>query len=243
MSSESSLEMLELGRVPERYQRNMGTIGIAGQIRLLQSKVVVVGAGGLGGTVIELLARQGVGYLRVVDGDTFADHNLNRQLLSTQFTIGHGKAVAAKERVAAVNPDVTIEAVDVMMNEENADSLLVGMDVVVDALDNIAGRLILARAAKKIKIPMVHAAIAGFTGQVTTLLPGDAGLERLYKNADGANKGIEIVLGNPAATPALAAAIQVQEVVKLLTGVGKTLNGQLLYFDTEHNLFELLKIE
>lgn len=243
MSTQSSLETLESGQIPERYQRNMGTIGIAGQIRLLRSKVAVVGAGGLGGTVIELLARQGVGYLRVIDGDTFAGHNLNRQLLSTQFTIGQGKTIAAKERIAAVNPDVTVEAVDDMMNEENADSLLAGMDVVVDALDNITCRLILGKAARRIKIPMVHAAIAGFTGQVTTLLPGGAGLERLYKNADGANKGIETVLGNPAATPALAAAIQVQEVIKLLTGVGKTLNGQLLYFDTEHNLFELLEIE
>ena len=83
MAKEASLAEIKAGRMPERYLRNLGTIGLAGQLRLLQAKVVVVGAGGLGGYVLECLARQGVGQLVVIDGDNFAAHNLNRQILCT----------------------------------------------------------------------------------------------------------------------------------------------------------------
>jgi len=242
MAREDSLALLARGEIPERYRRNIGTIGIEGQKRLLEARVAIVGAGGLGGNVIELLARQGVGFLRIIDGDTFARHNLNRQLLATERTLGMNKAAVATTRVAEVNSDVETHAVPAMLGEDNAEELLSGMDVVVDALDSISSRLLLCRIAQKLEIPLVHAAIAGFTGQVRTILPTDGGLEKIYKTAGGSDKGIETVLGNPAATPALAAAIQVQEVVKLLTGVGETISHKLLYFDTELNIYELLKL-
>jgi molybdopterin/thiamine biosynthesis adenylyltransferase len=238
MSREETIALLAAGCVPERYLRNIGTIGAAGQARLLQAKVAVVGAGGLGGTVVELLARQGVGCLRVIDGDTFAAHNLNRQLLATAGNLGTGKAVAAAARVAAINPEITVEAISLMLTAANAAALLTGIDVAVDALDSIDARLLLGRTARELGIPLVHGAIAGFTGQVATILPGDPGLERIYKLTAGKNRGIETTLGNPAATPAIAAALQAQEVVKLLAGVGEPLSRRLLYFDTEYNLFE-----
>lgn len=243
MCKADSLRLLEKGQIPERYQRNIGTIGVAGQLRLLSAKVAVVGAGGLGGNVIELLARQGIGTIRIIDGDCFAVHNLNRQLLATEKNIGMNKAVAAAHRIAEINAEVCAEAIPKMLDRENAEELLAGMDVVVDALDNISSRLLLSKVAGKLAIPFVHGAIAGFTGQVTTLLPGDAGLEKIYKVKNSSEKGIEAVLGNPAATPALAAAIQSQEVVKILTGVGKVLHKQMLYFDTELNLFEMLILQ
>ena len=233
------LRQLASGTVPERYLRNIGTVGIDGQIRLLRAKIAVVGAGGLGGMALELLARQGAGFLRIIDGDTFAVHNLNRQLVATAATLGENKAVAAVGRIAAVNPDTGTEAVPYMLDADNAAALLDGMDVAVDALDNIPSRLVLAAAAREAGIPLVHAAIAGFTGQVATIFPGDRSLERIYRTTAGASQGIEAVLGNPAATPALAAALQVQEVVKLITGVGEPLRGKMLYFDTGHNLFEI----
>ncbi|HWQ61894.1 MAG TPA: ThiF family adenylyltransferase, partial [Negativicutes bacterium] len=168
--------------------------------------------------------------------------NLNRQLLATEGNLGTNKAAAAASRVACVNPDVTVEPVPRMLDDGNAALLLTGVDVVVDALDNIGGRLLLGRVARELGIPLVHGAIAGFTGQVATVLPGDPGLEKIYTRAAGASRGIETILGNPAATPAIAAALQVQEVVKLLTGVGEPLSRRLLYFDTELNLFEILTI-
>ena len=242
MAKNHSIELLEQGEIPERYQRNIGTIGIAGQLRLLKVKVAVVGAGGLGGNIIELLARQGVGYLRVIDGDGFAAHNLNRQLLATEENLGVNKAKAAALRVAAINSDVEVESIPQMLAEENAEHLLQGMDIIVDALDTISSRLLVSRVTRKLKIALVHGAIAGFTGQVTTLLADDIGLEKLYKVSAGSDKGIELSLGNPAATPSLAAAIQAQEVVKLVTGIGEVLHKKLFYFDTELNIFEVYEL-
>lgn len=240
MGKEQSLAMLSSGDMPERYIRNSGTVGVGGQEKLLKSKVVVIGSGGLGGTIIELLARMGVGYLRVVDGDTFAPHNLNRQLLSKEENLGVEKASTAVTRVAEINTDVEVEAVNQMLDADNAEQLLTGMDLVVDALDNIKDRFLLQEMAAKIGIPLVHAAIAGFTGQVSTVFPGDPGLKVLFKDSTSSNKGIEVKLGNPAATPAIAASLQVQEVVKVLTGLGEPLRNKVLYFDTEYNHFHII---
>jgi len=242
MTREDSLALLARGEIPERYKRNIGTIGIDGQKRLLKARVAIVGAGGLGGTIIELLARQGVGFLRIIDGDSFELVNLNRQLLATERTMGMNKAVSAAARVAEINSEVETHAVPAMFNEDNATELLSDMNVIVDALDTINCRLLLCRMAQKLKIPLVHAAIAGFTGQVGTILPTGPGLEKLFKTTGSSETRIETVLGNPAATPAVAAAIQAQEVVKLLTGVGETLSHKLLYFDTELNIYELLHL-
>lgn len=242
MSKQDALKMLKAGVIPERYQRNIGTIGIEGQCLLLKAKVVIVGAGGLGGNIIELLTRQGVGYLRIIDGDCFTEHNLNRQLLATESNLGSNKAMTAAKRIAEVNSDVYADAVPQMLDVNNVRQLLAGMDVVVDALDSINSRLLLSKVTRELGIPLVHGAIAGSTGQVTTLLPGKPGLDKLYKFDDGLDKGIEVLLGNPATTPAFAAALQAQEVVKILTGVGELLSGRLLYFDMEMNLFEFLKI-
>lgn len=243
MAPKESLALLAKGEVPERYLRNIGTIGIGGQKRLIEARVAVVGAGGLGGNVVELLARQGVGFLRIIDGDSFALHNLNRQLLATERTVGMNKAVVAAARVGEVNSDVEVHAVPAMFDQDNAEELLSTIDVAVDALDSIDCRLLLCRTARELNIPLVHAAIAGFTGQVKTVLPTGPGLERIYGTTGSADRGIETVLGNPAATPALAAAIQVQEVVKLLTGIGKPLTDELLYFDAELNIYELLNLD
>ena len=132
MSREQSVAQLLAGNMPERYLRNLGTIGIAGQLALLNARVAVVGAGGLGGLVIELLARQGVGHLTVVDGDCFACHNLNRQILATEHTLGMNKALTAVSRVAEINPDVQVTTVPEMLTSDNAEEILSGADVIVD---------------------------------------------------------------------------------------------------------------
>lgn len=243
MTIERSLTELQSGRMPERYLRNMGTIGIAGQIRLLRAKVAVVGAGGLGGLVIELLARQGVGHLVIIDGDCFACHNLNRQILATERTLGMNKAMAAVSRVAEINPEVQVTAIPQMLDSTNASKLLSGVDVIVDALDTISSRRMLLLTAQKLQIPLVHAAIAGFIGQVSTVLPGDRGVPALFARQTESDHGIESSLGNPAATPAVAAALQAQETVKLITGVGQPLSSHLLYFDLEYNLFEKIRLD
>ncbi len=242
MSRKQSEAQLLSGTMPERYQRNLGTIGIAGQLALLHARVAVVGAGGLGGLAIELLARQGIGYLTVVDGDCFACHNLNRQILATEHTLGMNKAMAAVSRMAEINPEVNVAAVPEMLTSDNAAEILSGAEVIVDALDSISSRRILFQTAQEMKVPLVHAAIAGFTGQVSTIFPGDHGISSIFARPNESDRGIESILGNPAVTPAVAAALQVQETVKLITGVGKPLRRQMLYFDLEYNLFEIIQL-
>lgn len=217
--------------LPLRYQRSFGTLGWAGQARLLESRALVVGAGGLGGYLVEGLARMGVGRIAVVDGDTFAEHNLNRQLYSTEENLGRSKALVAAERGRLVNGAVEIVPHDLFLDELNADALVADADVVLDGLDSIPSRLLLQEAAARGEVPLVHGAIAGFYSQVMTILPGDPGLFRFYRREGAPSRGIELELGNPAPTPMLCAALQVAEAIKLLAGIGTLLRDRLLTID------------
>lgn len=230
---EVELAALESKVLPARYERNLGTVGWEGQAKLLRSTVAVIGAGGLGGYIVEGLARMGVGRLVVVDGDVFEEHNLNRQLLCAEGDLGRAKVEVARERVNSINSAVEIIAHQMRATDDNLDSLIAGADVVVDALDSLPSRFALQRAARRLGIPLVHGAIAGYVAQVMTILPGDEGLERIYGSGPIPEKGIETILGNPAATPMLCAACQVQEVIKLLLGVGTPLRNRLLCIDAE----------
>lgn len=240
---EVEIAALELGVVPSRYLRNLGTIGIEGQLKLLQSTVAVVGLGGLGGYVVEALTRMGVGRLFLIDGDRFEDHNLNRQLFSREANLGREKAGAACERVRTVNEAVEAVGVHETLTEENLPELLEGADVVVDALDSLAVRLVLQDGAAKLGIPMVHGSIGGFLGQVMTIMPGDRGLHALY--GDGSNlpeHGLEWEMGTPAATPMAVAAWEAQEVIKLLTGEGELLMGRLMVLDMASGTAQILSL-
>lgn len=228
--------------LPRRYMRNLGTVGWEGQLALLQSTVGIVGAGGLGGWIIEGLARMGVGRLIVIDGDVFEENNLNRQALCREGGLGQPKAEAARQRVAEVNAAVEVVAHTVRVDEEQMVQLLQGARVLVDALDALPTRLALQRAARRLQVPMVHGAIAGYVGQVMTIWPEDAGLYGLYGGDRVPEHGIEAQWGNPAATPMMVAAWQIQEVVKLLTGRGEPLRHRLLFMDSEVGAVDILKV-
>jgi len=227
--------------LPARYERSLGTVGWEGQAKLLRSTVTVIGAGGLGGFVIEGLARMGVGHLIVVDGDVFEEHNLNRQLLSTEENLGQSKALAAAQRARAVNGAVQVEARHELATPENLPALLERADVVVDALDSLPVRLHLQAAAAERGIPMVHGAIAGYMAQVMTIFPGDKGLAPLYGTNPIPERGVETVLGNPAGTPMLCAALQVEETIKVLLGEGEPLRDRLLMIDAEIGEAQILR--
>ena len=228
--------------LPERYRRNLGTVGWEGQQRLLESTVAIVGAGGIGGWIVEGLARMGVGHLIVIDSDRFEENNLNRQLGCTERTVGLPKAECLAERVAQVNAAVEVKARVTRLDAENAEELLRGADVVVDALDTLPARMDLQRAARALGVPMVHGAIAGYTGQVTTVMPGDPGLDALYRGAVP-ERGVETILGNPAATPMMVAAWQIHEVIKLLLGAKHVLRARLLLMDAEYGEFDEIRLE
>ena len=236
------IQALRARVLPRRYMRNLGTAGWEGQLALLQSTVGIVGAGGLGGWIIEGLARMGVGRLIVIDGDVFEENNLNRQAFCREADLGRPKAEAARQRVAEVNAAVEVVAHVVRVGEEQMVQLLQGASVVVDALDALPTRLALQRAARRLHVPMVHGAIAGYVGQVMTIFPEDPGLYGLYGDEHVPERGIEAQWGNPAATPMMVAAWEVQEVVKLLTGRGEPLRHRLLFMDAEVGAVDSLQV-
>ncbi|MCD6450898.1 MAG: HesA/MoeB/ThiF family protein [Acidobacteria bacterium] len=227
--------------IPKRYLRNIGTIGIDGQKKLLSSLVAVVGAGGLGGFIIELLARAGVGRITVIDGDLFEENNLNRQLLAIEKNIGKEKVQSAKERIATINSAVEVEAIFGFLTEEKGREILSSATVICDALDNISSRRILGRLSRRLGVPLVHGAVAGFIGEVTTIFPEDPGIELIYGEED-IDRGEEELVGNLPATVAAVASFQVQEVIKIITGRGKPLRKKLLIIDTESGTFETVDL-
>jgi molybdopterin/thiamine biosynthesis adenylyltransferase len=239
---EVEMVLLEMGFVPLRYLRNHGTVGLDGQLALLRSSVAVIGLGGLGGYVVEGLARMGVGRLILADGDVFNDHNLNRQLLCSEENLGNPKAPTASERVRQINSAVETVPQACYATRENLPKVLTGVDVVVDALDRLPTRLMLQDVAGELGLPMVHGAIAGGMGQVMTIFPGDVGLRALYGDGPVPEQGAEALLGTPPATPMMVAAWQVHETVKLLTGKGIPLRSRLLLMDASVGDVRILKV-
>lgn len=221
----------------------MGTFSARDQTVLLGSRVCIVGLGGLGGAVTEILARLGIGGLILVDGDVFENSNLNRQILSSPENLGTSKATAAENRVRQINPSVQTRIHDVFMDTRNAARLIEGADVLVDCLDNLKTRFVLEKAAKAANIPLVSAAIAGTYGQITTIFPEDPGLSLIYGLEDQVpTKGAEISLGTLAYTAILMASLECSEITKILLKRGSLLRNKLLVMDTMDNVMEVLAL-
>lgn len=220
-----------------RYDRNR-IFSIDQQDELGEKKAAVIGCGGLGGYAIEMLARAGVGHLRVCDGDVFDETNLNRQLLCTEDVLGKSKAEAAAERIKAVNSKTEAEAFCCNLTEENADEILAECDVVIDALDSVGAKLMLQRACRRQEIPMIHGAIGGWFGQVTTIFPGNDTLSLIYSD----DTEVSQELGNPSFSPAMVSAIQVSEAVKVMLGKDDILMRKLLFIDLMTNDFQIVEV-
>ncbi len=228
------LAALELEILPYRYIRNLDSITMQDQLTLARSKVCIIGAGGLGGQIILLLTRLGIGNMTIVDGDLFDETNLNRQALSSMDALGRPKAIVAKEEVAKINPAISVTAYNHRVTGDNAEEIFIGAQVIVDALDNIPDRFTLENTAKKMGIPLVHGAVAGFIGQIMTVFPDDAGMENIYDKNRGPilpEKNPALKLGVPAVTPAIIASFQVMETVKILLGKTDQLRNTMLYID------------
>lgn len=217
-----------------RYERNVPALTEAECSLLRQKRILVVGCGGLGGHLIDMLARIGVGFLRVVDGDVFEPSNLNRQLLSEVPLLGVSKAKTAADRVRRVNPDVSVEYAACFLGEENALQLLSTCDIVLDALDNLEARKLLAKACQQLEIPYVYGAVSGWVAQAALSLPGDHLMELLYPEGT-CLKGKSVL----SFTPALCAAMQVSLCVKYLTGRHME-TGTLYYYDLLNQEFEVI---
>jgi molybdopterin/thiamine biosynthesis adenylyltransferase len=227
----------------DRYSRNFNTISNDEQLVLRRSKVAIIGLGGLGGGVCEMLARTGVGHLTLIDGDNFEVSNLNRQLLSQEKLIGVSKAKVAYDRVKAINSEVKAKSVIEFMDETNLYDHIKDADVIMDCLDSISTRFKLQDAANRALIPIVSGAIAGVTGQVTTIFPGDMGYNLIYgKKGFEQSKGVETKTGNISYCALFVAALQSSECTKVLLKRGEPLQNKLLIAELWSNIFDIVEL-
>jgi molybdopterin/thiamine biosynthesis adenylyltransferase len=235
---EFEAELLKAGLVPRRYLRNIGTLGADGQAKLLLSSAAVVGCGGLGGWIVQLLARAGVGRLTLIDGDVFSESNLNRQLLCTEAALGRNKAEIAAARVREINAAVETATCPEMLTEVNAKNLLENNSIVFDALDNLPSRLILLRASRELGIPMIHGAIAGWWGQVCAAGPENDALASMWEGRG--EKGVETTVGTPGFTPSAVASMQVALGIRTL--LERPVPSDLFWLDLEGPGLERLSV-
>ncbi len=232
---------LEAGVIPQRYLRNLGTLGILGQLKLLKARALIIGAGGLGGTLAHLLARIGLGTLILADGDFFSEDNLNRQTFSSEENLGQKKVRVVASEILKINGAMEVQTFAGFVKENELAGLIKGVDVAMDALDNMPDRFLLEKVCKKEKVPLVHGAVAGFTGQITTIYPEDSGFKAFYGESPGLpEKGIEVELGNLPGIVSAIASLQVQEAVKIITGIGRPLRNRLLFLDSLNGAAEII---
>ena len=217
-------------RERERYKRQILLFGEEGQERLKEAEIFIAGAGGLGSPVAIYLAVAGVGSLTLVDSDVVDLSNLNRQILHYDRNIGEKKTGSAAEKLAEINPDITVRTIDARIDDGNAGELVGKADGIVDAMDNYPTRYLLNRVALAKGIPLFHGAIRGMYGQATTIIPGNTPcLSCIFPSPPPAE--VFPVVG---VTPGLIGMVQATEVLKFLIGEGDLLEGRLLLWDGLH---------
>ncbi len=215
----------------ERYSRNIliDSIGEEGQLRLLRSKVLVAGAGGLGSTVIANLASLGIGSIGIVDNDKLELSNLNRQYIHKYGNLLKNKAESAEIWIKEYNPDVNIEIFPIRLDNNNCKEIISAYDAVIDCFDSYESKFMLNEACVKNNKPFVHGGVKEFQGQVTTIIPNKSACLKCLFPEDISNSYAAKGIVSP--TVSVIASIQSMEVLKLLLGLGEPLINKLLVFD------------
>jgi molybdopterin/thiamine biosynthesis adenylyltransferase/rhodanese-related sulfurtransferase len=230
----------------ERYRRHLviPEVGEEGQAKLLKSKVLLMGAGGLGSPAALYLAAAGVGTLGVVDMDVVDISNLQRQIIHTQARAGKPKTESARESIQALNPDVKVIPFQERLTSENVMRVLEGFDLVLDGGDNFPTRYLLNDACVVQKKPNIHGSIYRFEGQVTTFIPGQGPCYRcLYPAPPPAEMAPSCAeAGVLGVLPGIVGLLQANEALKLILGIGEPLVGRLLTFDALETRFNELKL-
>ena len=217
-----------------RYERNIPSLTMEESELLRTKTVAVIGCGGLGGYIIEQLARLGIGMIRIVDGDVFEESNLNRQLFSDVNVLGKPKTEVSRARIAAVNPEVHVQSLYGYLAEDNAEAFLNGCDAVVGALDNIYTRRVIEKTCEKLGIPYIYGAIHGWVAQAAVDMPGQRLIEKMYPEGAAFKDKSSLSF-----TPGLCASLQTALCVKFLVG-RPVQTGTIFYFDMLEQEFETI---
>lgn len=230
----------------ERYSRHilLKDVGIEGQIKILESKVIIIGAGGLGAPIALYLAAAGVGTLGIVDGDTVELSNLQRQIIHFTKDVSKLKVKSAEEKINDLNPDVTVKTIKEHVFAHNIREIIRGYDFVIDGTDNFAAKFLINDACVMEKIPYSHGGILRFTGQTMTILPGGSACYRCVFSAPPPKNAVPTcsqagVLG---AIAGMLGTIQAAEALKFITGAGTLLKDKLLTFDALDMNFRNVKL-
>jgi molybdopterin/thiamine biosynthesis adenylyltransferase/rhodanese-related sulfurtransferase len=229
-----------------RYQRHLllPEVDVAGQQKLLESKVLLLGAGGLGSPAALYLAAAGVGTLGIIDMDVVDESNLQRQVLHNMERLGERKVDSAKKTLTAMNPDVNVVTYDVRLGADNVRDIFAGYDVILDGTDNFPTRYLVNDASLKLDIPVVHGSIFRFEGQASVYLPHQGPCYRCQVPEPPppelapscAEAGVLGVL------PGIIGSIQAMETIKVLLGLGEPLVGRLLAYDALEESFRTFKV-
>ena len=226
----------------ERYNRNIlvNSIGEEGQLKLLGSRVLIAGAGGLGSTVIANLASIGIGNIGIIDNDKLELSNLNRQYIHKFDNIGKNKVESAKEWINSFNPDINVEIYETRLDEYNYKSIIKAYDIIIDCFDSYKSKFLLNKIAVENNKILIHGGVTEFYGQVMVIIPEKtACLSCLIPDANPDAYVIKGVL-SPAVTT--IASIQSMEAVKILLGIGEPLTNQLLTYNGLNQEFKKINV-
>ena len=240
------MDMTEIDDLKTRYARQMSLpeVGEEGQMRLAGKRVAVIGAGGLGSALLPLLVGAGVGHLTLCDDDSISVSNLPRQTLYTTHEVGRSKVQCAAERLRAANPHCDITAYSERLTEANATRLIGEVDLLIDATDNEATRLLLDHYASEHHIPWLYASLEGWCGQLALFLPDSPSRYRdLFPEGDKGDASSPTQAPFPvmATTPAVIGSIAAAEALKLLLGLPSPLTEGLLLVDSLQLSFQLIR--
>jgi molybdopterin-synthase adenylyltransferase len=238
--------------MPKRYEgmayweivsRQMGIITEKEQKTLRNSKITVIGCGGIGGAALEMLARMGIGYLRIIDKDSFDISNINRQIMSSFFSVGKSKINVTQEILKSINPFLNIEVFEEELNELNVGKIIRDSNIVVDGLDNIISRILVSRNSLDLGIPFIHGAIHGTMGQISIFTSDTPTYEEIFKLPSVGEDISEMIIEKVkklesdlppviAPVPNIVGCLQAFEALKLISGRGKPiLSPKVLMFD------------
>ncbi len=228
-----------------RFTRHvsLAEIGQAGQLKLKNARVLVIGSGGLGSPLLIYLAAAGIGHIGIVDDDRVSLSNLQRQVLYSTADIGRLKVEVASGKLSGLYPEIELKTYDTRLNEANAEDLIKSYQVVADCTDNYRTRELIGRATDRLKIPLAFASVLNYEGQVSVFnyLDGPS-YDQVFPQVPRDGIYNENDIGLLGVLPGIAGTLQANEVLKIITGYGDVISGKLLVFNIRENSFNLFRI-